>query len=50
MTDHDEGERAAMVWFYQQPVSADPWQPGTPDKLAAGLLKAAKEGREARKP
>lgn len=49
MTDHDEAERAAMVWFYLQPASADPWRPGKPDKLAAGLLKAAKEEREAQK-
>jgi hypothetical protein len=47
--NHDEGEQAARVWFYAQPASADPWQPGKPDKLAAGLLKAAKEAREARK-
>jgi hypothetical protein len=47
--NHDEAERAAMQWFYAQPASADPWVPGTPDRLAAGLLRSAKEAREARK-
>jgi hypothetical protein len=44
--DHDEAEREAMRQHYAAPASPNPWQPGTPDPLAAGLLKSAREARQ----